>query len=80
MMTERFEMRSFVFLLYMSGYINCSKILETFLNSRHLMGYMKHVPNWGLHIFGVECEVVQLGANSLKVSGSISDVVTETVH
>ena len=41
---------------------------------------MKHVPNWGPHSFGVECAVVQLGANSRKVPGLISYVVTEIVH
>jgi hypothetical protein len=38
------------------------------------MGDMKHVPNWGPYSFGVECEVVQLGANNRNVAGSFSDV------
>ena len=79
-MTKRFKMRSFLFVLHMLGFINFSKILETCLNTRHLMEDMKHVPNWGPHSFGVECAVVQLGANSRKVPGLISYVVTEIVH
>jgi len=76
--TKRFEIRSFAFVLHMSGYINCSKILETCLNTRHLMGDMKHIPNWGPHGYGVDCAEVHLGANSREVPGSISNVVTHT--
>jgi uncharacterized protein YaeQ len=84
-MTERFDMRIFVFILHVSEYTNFSKTLETCLNTKHLMGDTNHVPNWGnsptvLELSARWCSWLTHCAKSRNVSVSISDVVTEIVN